>query len=169
MLDFGVSFYTIEGGSLDIDTGALQNKLTKPEANDGVATYPLAWFDETTLAIVISGETQAAISIVSIADLSSPVVLSSITVGGFVFAGAVNADGELIVAAVTAVDGPILGLRYNIESGSSFVIDLPGDIQSLDYDSTGTHLLITQFGATVSYVGPDGLRTVPGQFYGASW
>lgn len=169
-----MAFYTIEGWSLDIDTGGLQNKLAMPEASHVVSTFPLAWFDETTLAIVVAGETQAAISIVDIADLASPVVRSSFTVDGFVFAGAANAEGELIVA-VTASDPPILGVRFDIENGSSFVMDLPediealDDIQSLDYDSTGTRLLITQFGATVSYRGADGLQTVTGQFYGASW
>lgn len=126
------------------------------------------WFDEATLAIVVAGDTQPAISIVDIADLASPVVRSSFMVDGFVFAGAANAESELIVA-VTASEPPILGVRFDIENGSSFVMDLPedietlDDIQSLDYDSTGTHLLlITQFGATVSYRGADGLQTVTG-------
>lgn len=153
MLDLSVAFYTIDGGSLDIDTGGLKDKLAMPDANDAVVTYPLAWFDETTLAIVVSGETQAAVSIVDIADLSNPVVLATFTVDGFVVAGAANAEGELMIALL--FDGPIMGLRFDLESGSSFEMELPGyvqaleDIQTLDFDSTGTYLLITQFG-TVS-------------------
>ncbi len=130
-----------ELGSVTIadQRGAALGRFPPEESDDPVWFRPLTWLDEHRL-VVAEG---ARLVILDAAVAREPIVAREIDLSGQVWDAAVRADG-LLVALVGWEETDLQGQVIDPDSGRlSTTFDLPDDAYEIDYDPSGTYLLVT--------------------------
>ena len=136
---------------------------------------PAGWIDDDTLIIEAVVETSTLWRL-DISDPSDP-LLSERSAGGLLpFVGtAVRSDGSVVAAAYASdSDDPakstVMGWVYDMTTGERTAeFDLPDDTRDIDYDSTGTYLIVTGTNGVVTWYGAGQSGVIGQGFLAVSW
>jgi hypothetical protein len=172
--DLGITILEADTGSEVVDPSKILGLLAGPGGDtlDGfIFPHPLTWVDGDTIAIIVDSVTRSAINLVDISDPLSPVLVGEpITIEGVAFDGGLRSDGQ--IAAL--VDVPEQGGKQLVfvdpaTRAESERVDLPGDTVGIDYDASGTHLLIVGGDFMLQVFGKAGFEQPLGPFVDAGW
>ncbi len=147
VLDFGIAIHDATTGDLLVSPELIGSVVSPPEGIDApFFATPVAWVDGDTVAVAVNGDATSTITLVSIAQPSTPTAVGPvISVDGPIIDGATRSDGALVLALEIPGSGDVAGRAYSVETGdedAAFVLD-PATI-AIDYDATGTFLLVSR-------------------------
>lgn len=172
VLDIGVTVHDAETGEALVDPASVKNVLSVPSDAIGfVAARPLAWLDDATLAVGISTDSATTITLVSVENLSSPAAVGpAIEIDGTVVAASTRADGALVSVVHTDGPGTASGAVHDTTTGEEVAaFDLPPGTDHIDYDPTGTFLLVSTAEGLVSWIGGGEEEDLAEGFLRAAW
>lgn len=170
VLDIGVAIHDGTSGDQLIAPELVRDQLTPPDgAGEIFFATPLTWLDDATLAVVAVFDGRSTITIVNVEDLVATSVGAPIPIDGTVIDGTTRRDGALLVA-VTLDDGSITGLTFDTEEGGPpEVLSLPAQTSTIDYDRSGTYLLVATEDGTLTWTGDGESGTIDAALVGPSW
>ena len=164
----GVRVQATDGRDLAIDTNPVV-EAAGVTAFDRV--HPLAWLSDEV--VVVSSSEGGTTSLIPV-NVSGGTALAAgqpIEVDGLVVSGDVNNDGYLVLAVRTQPNDPATAGQVidPVDGAITAAFLLPDDTSQIDYDQTGTYLLISTSQGSLSWQGNGDSGTIPGVFYAASW
>ncbi len=164
----GVLVTATDGSDLTIDTDPVveASNVLVPDA-----VVPLAWLSDQVL-LVSSYEGPSTVLIpVNVSGVEAVPAAEPIEIEGYVVSADVNSAGLLVAAVKTQRDAAATAGRVIDPTDGSVTAGfaLPDNTFRIDYDPSGTYLLVSTDEGLVSWQGNGTSGEGPGTFYGASW
>ena len=158
--DLGVGVFDTSTGETVVDPGTIYSLTTDAEFT---FLTPIAWADDTTLAIAVPAESTFTVAFVDLTDPSTPMAVgSSGAIDGVVLDGDFRADGT--VAVLIAPDRTETRRMVIITPPTAAVIEvveLPDGTAGIDYDARGDNLLLLTADGALRTFGADGVVAGP--------